>query len=128
MNNSDVLKVPLIVSVVGHKDITTPETVLKAYFDAFWQKLRAELGENTPFILLSSLAEGADHLAVKYRPEDVPYYAVLPFAREEYEKDFSGTALEDFRADLKGACKCITCDATRGIIPMRQIMCGNMPM
>ena len=49
MNNSDVLKVPLIVSVVGHKDITTPETVLKAYFDAFWQKLRAELGENTPF-------------------------------------------------------------------------------
>ena len=33
MNNSDVLKVPLIVSVVGHKDITTPEKVLKAYFD-----------------------------------------------------------------------------------------------
>ena len=116
MNNSDVLKVPLIVSVVGHKDITTPETVLEAYFDAFWQKLRAELGENTPFILLSSLAEGADHLAVKYRPEDVPYYAVLPFAIEEYEKDFSGTAtaLEEFRTDLKGACKCITCDATPG--------------
>lgn len=112
--NNDALKVPLIVSVVGHIDIATPEEVLKDYFAAFWQQLRAQLGENTPFVLLSSLAAGADHLAVKYRPEDVPYYAVLPFAREEYEKDFSEAALEDFRADLKGACKCITCDATRG--------------
>ena len=114
MVNNDALKIPLIISVAGHIDITTPESVLQGYFSQFWKQLRDELGESTPFILLSSLAAGADHLAVKYRPADVQYCAVLPFAQEQYEKDFTGSAADDFRRDLQGAFKCVICDGSPG--------------
>ena len=114
MKSDNDFKIPLIISVAGHIDIATPESVLQEYFADFWRQLRAKLGESTPFILLSSIAAGADHLAVKYLPADVQYCAVLPFAQERYEQDFSGAALKDFRADLQGAFKCIICDGSQG--------------
>jgi hypothetical protein len=114
MKNIDDLKIPLIVSVAGHIDVAVPESILERYFTEFWQQLRKKFGPSTPFVLLSSLAAGADHLAVKYRPADVPYCAVLPFAQELYEKDFTGSALEDFRADLRGAFKTVVCGGGPG--------------
>ena len=114
MKNANDLKIPLIISVAGHIDLAVPESVLQRYFSEFWQALREKFGPSTPFVLLSSLAAGADHLAVKYRPADVLYCAVLPFAQEIYEKDFTGSALADFRSDLRGAFKTVVCSGEPG--------------
>ncbi len=111
---AETLKIPLIVGVTGHIDISTPEEDIKAAMETFWGKLRKAAGEETPIILLSSIARGADHLTVKYRPEGVRYCVVLPFAENEYRKDFSGTDLTDFENDLRGAYKVITCPAEPG--------------
>ena len=107
------LKIPLIVGVTGHIDIEDDEKQIQAAMDAFWKHL-AEILPDTCFVLLSSLACGADHFAVKYRPADVDYCAILPFSQEVYEKDFSGNELDDFRSDLAGAYKTIVCDAEPG--------------
>lgn len=107
------LKIPLIVGVTGHVDIADDEKQIRAAMDAFWKHL-TEILPDTRFILLSSLARGADHFAVKYRPLDVDYCAILPFRQEVYEKDFSGNELADFRNDLAGAYKTIVCDAEPG--------------
>ena len=109
-----LLKIPLIVGVSGHIDLLTPEDRIAEQMRLFWKKLREIAGAETPVILLSSLAAGADHLAVKYRPENVKYCAVLPFAVGEYRKDFSATSLAEFEADLRGAYKVITCPAAAG--------------
>ena len=110
----DCLKIPLVVGVSGHIDILTPESEIEKRMDEFWHHLRKLAGPETPFILLSSLAAGADHLAVKYRPRDVKYIAVLPFDEAEYRKDFSPEALQDFENDLQNAYKVIRCDAVSG--------------
>lgn len=114
MTDIDKLKIPLIVGVSGHIDITTPESVLQDALTEFWTQLHQTIGPETPIVLLSSIARGADHLMVKYRPADVNYCAVLPFDSNEYAKDFTGQALDDYRADLAGAFKCITCGADAG--------------
>ena len=111
---AETLKIPLIVGVSGHIDISTPEDDIKVQMETFWGELRKAAGEETPIILLSSIAPGADHLTVKYRPAWVKYCVVLPFAENEYRKDFSGTALTDFDEDLRGAYKVITCPAEPG--------------
>ena len=107
------LKIPVIVGVTGHVDIADDEKQIQVAMKSFWDHL-AEILPDTRFILLSSLARGADHLAVKYRPADVDYCAVLPFRQEVYEKDFSGDELADFRNDLAGAYKTIVFDAEPG--------------
>lgn len=114
-NNPNVspLKIPLIVGVIGHIDIADSEEGIKDAMNIFWNHLKG-IVPDTRFILLSSLARGADHLAVKYRPREVDYCAVLPFEQTEYEKCFSGSELDDFRSDMREACKTIVCDAEAG--------------
>lgn len=109
-----LLKIPLIVGVSGHIDLLTPEDRIREQMGHFWEKMQAIAGPETSIILLTSIAAGADHLAVKYRPENVKYCVVLPFAVSEYRKDFSGTSLTEFEADLRGAYKVITCPAAAG--------------
>ena len=106
---AETLKIPLIVGVSGHRDIKTPEDEIKKLMDCFWEKIREAAGPNTEIILLSSIAMGADHLAVKYRPAGMKYCVVLPFDEKDYREDFSGPALADFEADLKDAYKIIFC-------------------
>ena len=113
LNNSS-LKIPLIVGIIGHIDIADSEERIKDAMNVFWNHL-SEIVPDTRFILLSSLAKGADHLAVKYRPREVDYCAVLPFEQAEFEKAFSGEGeLDDFRSDLRDAYKTIVCDAEAG--------------
>ena len=111
--NDSPLKIPLIVGVIGHIDIADSEEGIRDAMNIFWNHLK-EIAPDTRFILLSSLARGADHLAVKYRPREVDCCAVLPFEPTEYEKCFSGSELDDFRSDLREACKTIVCDAEAG--------------
>lgn len=112
---SEDLKIPLIVGITGHIDIAEDETYIAEQLDLFWKHLRRIVGPETPIVLLSSIAQGADHYVVKYCPEDVRYAVVLPFELEAYQRDFeTPEALEDFKQDLAGAFKVITCKAEPG--------------
>ena len=114
MSDIEDLKIPLIVGVSGHIDIAEPEEAFEKPLKEFWTLLRERVGSETPIILLSSLAVGADRLAAKYRPADVKLCAVLPFERQAYEKDFSGEELDAFRAFMADSFKCITCPGAPG--------------
>src|ERR1044072_4180872 len=66
--------------------------------------------------ILSSLAEGADQWVVDEALElEYSLQAILPFAREEYAKDFvNPVALEDYRRLLIRADAVLELDGTRG--------------
>jgi len=106
-------KIPLVVGVTGHIDIDdSPE--IKDQMHRFWAWLREIAGPDTRFVLLSSCAAGADHLFVKYRPEGTPYGVPLPFAEEEYRKDFKGETLDAFKNDLGEASWVFDCGGKPG--------------
>ena len=108
---AECLKIPVVVGVTGHIDIAQDESWVLGQLEQFWSAVRRIVGPETPIVLLSSLARGADHYVVKSMPTDIRRYcAVLPFDKEEYEKDFTGSALEEFRQDLNGAYKKIPCN------------------
>lgn len=110
-----LLKIPLVVGISGHISIAEDESYVAAQIQAFWKHLRRIIGPETPLVLLSSIARGADHYAVKYRPDDVKYIVILPFKEEEYRKDFDQEEdLINYQNDLTGAYKTIICDAPAG--------------
>ena len=113
-DDSNCLKIPVIVGISGHIDILTPEAEIEKQMHIFWHALQNLVGPETPIILLSSIAPGADHLAVKYRPETVKYCAVLPFDETAYRNTFSGRSLKEYDDDLHGAYKIIRCHASAG--------------
>jgi hypothetical protein len=81
--------VPFFVGVVGHRQLR-PEEIpgLQQEFDAHIQSLLKKL-RNTRIIVLTGNAEGADWIpqASKLR-DQFSICAVLPFAKDEYVKDF----------------------------------------
>ena len=117
---ADCLKIPVVVGVTGHIDIAEEESWVLEQLEKFWVAVRQIVGEETPIVLLSSIAQGADHYVVKSMPKDIKRYCViLPFAQKDYEHDFvkyamKPTALEEFRQDLAGAYKVIQCGAEVG--------------
>ena len=82
-------KVPFFVGVVGHRQLR-PEEIprLQQEFDAHIQSLLKKL-RKTRIIVLTGNAEGADWIpqASKHR-DHFSICAVLPFAKDEYAKDF----------------------------------------
>jgi hypothetical protein len=82
--------VPFFVGVVGHRQLR-PEEIprLQQEFDAHIQSLLKKL-RKTRIIVLTGNAEGADWIpqASKFR-DHFSICAVLPFAKDEYVKDFS---------------------------------------
>ena len=114
---SECLKIPVIVGVTGHIDVADDELFVMDKLESFWRVVRDILGPETPIVLLSSIAQGADHYVVKSMPKDIKRYCVvLPFAQADYEQDFvkyaqKPNALEEFRQDLAGAYKVIQCGA-----------------
>jgi len=82
-------KVPFFVGVVGHRQLR-PEEIprLQQEFDAHIQSLLKKL-RKTRIIVLTGNAEGADWIpqASKHR-DHFSICAVLPFAKDEYVKDF----------------------------------------
>lgn len=82
-------RLPLYVGVTGHRHIA-PEDVarLEKELALLFALLRADLPE-TPFVVASGLAEGADRIAARVALErGCRLVAVLPFARARYEEDF----------------------------------------
>jgi hypothetical protein len=82
-------KVPFFVGVVGHRQLR-PEEIprLQQEFDAHIQSLLKKL-RKARIIVLTGNAEGADWIpqASKFR-DHFSICAVLPFAKDEYVKDF----------------------------------------
>lgn len=105
--------IPIIVGVTGHRDLR-PEDCSKLE-RAVEQELLS-LHQKCPhseIVMLNSLAEGVDQLCAEVALRlSVPLIAVLPMPREEYEKDFSGAALDRFRALCSTAKRCFVAPET----------------
>lgn len=106
-------KIPITIGITGHRDLVPDE------IDTLSQSLRMLFEElksrcpHSPFRLISSLAEGADQLAVRIAAEyDIPFHAVLPFVPETYESDFSGEKKDEFRILLGQAASVMVAPCT----------------
>ncbi|WP_123103455.1 hypothetical protein [Acidithiobacillus sulfuriphilus] len=89
-------RLPIVLGVTGHRDLEDVELVRERLFEQITSLEKAY--PFTPFVALSSLAEGADRLFARViLDRGIPLYVPLPFAVEEYEKDFP-QSVEAFRA------------------------------
>ena len=94
---------PFVIALGGHRDLR-PENVpgLEARVTDILTGL-ARRYPNTPLLLLSSLAEGADRLGARVAFRlGIGVVAVLPLPREEYERDFPTAEARAELADLLG--------------------------
>ena len=84
-------KIPITIGITGHRDIK-PEyaSEVRALLKQELEKL-LERYPNSSFVMLNSLASGADLLAADIAKEfNITVKAVLPFKKDEYIKDFEG--------------------------------------
>jgi hypothetical protein len=94
---------PLNIGVTGHRDIPRKDRPkLKSAIINELKTLQQRF-PNTTVNLLCGMAQGADQLAASAAlSQNIDVIAVLPFAQNEYEKDFSTPqALADFRSILQ---------------------------
>jgi hypothetical protein len=96
--------VPLTIGATGHRDIS-PEDVprLADAIAGVLTELRAACPD-TPFVVISPLAEGADQLVARVAIErfDAKMIVPLPFDRGSYETDFTSDATRAEFAILLG--------------------------
>jgi len=88
-------RIHLIIGITGHRDIPEEDAeVLKEKIKGIFRELKNNY-KNTPLLLLTPLAEGADRIAAKAAIEEgMDYAVVLPFQEKEYVKDFPETKEE----------------------------------
>ena len=102
MNSTEI---PVLVGVTGHRDLKDPKKV-RGLLDKFFSKLSSALPD-TRFCLVSGMAAGADQIFVESGKEILgdraEIFAVLPFSRQEYQKDFSEKELPAFQRLLTSA-------------------------
>ncbi len=94
--------VPVVVAVTGHRDIPVEDVaVLSLVISAQLHDISTR-HPDTPCMLLSGLAEGADRLVARCALEAGWHLgAVLPLKQQDYEKDFtSEQSVADFREFL----------------------------
>lgn len=90
------VKIPLVIGVTGHIDITD-KNLTSEKIKQFFCLLKQDFPD-TPIIMISALAEGADLLFVKAGYEiypDAKLIAALPFVKERYLQDFKNE-IDDF--------------------------------
>jgi hypothetical protein len=86
-------RLPLVIGVTGHRDLRDEDVArLEAEVASIIARLRRDYlkddGE-TPIIVLSALAEGADRLVARVAlAQGARLIAPLPMPREEYRRDF----------------------------------------
>jgi hypothetical protein len=99
--------VPLVIGVTGHRDLF-PDDVkkLRGKVAEIFQRLRDRFPD-TPFLVLSPLAEGADRIVARVALDhfQARLIAPLPLPKEVYEQDFVGPSaqpgsLEEFQTLL----------------------------
>jgi len=95
-------QVPLVFGVSGHRDLLAADVPrLRKQLSEIFARFRAAYLD-TPFRLLTPLAEGADRLAAEVAlASEVDLVVPLPMKRQEYERDFTtAKSLAEFRALL----------------------------
>lgn len=102
MNSTEI---PVLVGVTGHRDLLEPEKVGEL-LETFFSKLSSALPD-TRFCLVSGMAAGADQIFVecgkRVLGDRAEVLAVLPFSRQEYQKDFSAEELPAYQRLLDSA-------------------------
>jgi hypothetical protein len=86
-------RLPLVIGVTGHRDLRDEDVArLEGEVASIIARLRRDYLEDdgeTPIIVLSALAEGADRLAARVAlAQGARLIAALPLPREEYRRDF----------------------------------------
>ena len=100
--NSQSQSIPLTIGLIGHRKLPSQELDgIVAEFDDFLAELLGSF-KHTPILLLTSLAEGADRIALHSRFRDsLTICAVFPFEIEDYKSDFQGEhSLKNFEDSL----------------------------
>ena len=94
---------PFVVALGGHRDLRAEDV---PGLEVRVADILTGLGRrhpNTPLLVLSSLAEGADRLGARVALRlGIGVVAVLPLPRPEYERDFSSDDSRAEFADLSG--------------------------
>lgn len=109
LNNKNITSrsglLPIVLGVTGHIDILEEDLgFYKAQLSQFFSQLKKDY-PSTPLQLLNPLAEGADRIVAHAALEhDVELIIPLPFAENEYEKDFPGS-VNEYRALRNKAAK-----------------------
>ena len=120
-NKSDFFdgRVPITLGVTGHRAISPNaiERIRQQLNDAF-SKLNQHY-PNSPLVLITPLAEGADRLVADIAlKHDVELCVALPMSKEEYQKDFSSPESQKHFIDLLQASK--GCHVITGFDPQQQ--------
>lgn len=84
--------IPFIIGVTGHMDVVDPEGCVEAALVDLFSEWGREMPD-TPLLLLSSLAAGADQRVIRTAKRilgtRVQWTTILPFSRENYLNDFA---------------------------------------
>jgi hypothetical protein len=109
--------IPILVGVTGHRDLRPEDfPALKHALQTRFHKLKADY-PSTPFVLLTSLAEGGDQLAAEVASgiSGFELAAVLPTNAADYEKDFDEeTSRSAYWALLSRSARTIVCEGNVG--------------
>jgi hypothetical protein len=101
-------RIPLVIGITGHRDLRAQDVpLLEREVSSIIRRLRADYlgGDNeTPIILISALAEGADRVVARAAlAMGVKLIAPLPLPADEYRRDFepglnpnAATEFDDF--------------------------------
>ncbi|HEV7703232.1 MAG TPA: hypothetical protein VGO46_03025 [Gemmatimonadaceae bacterium] len=95
-------RIPVVIGVTGHRSLRAgDEDAITARIRTLLTLIKSE-APNTPVVLLSALAEGADRLVARVAVrEGTSLIAVLPLEQSNYETDFADTrSRDDFRVHL----------------------------
>ena len=97
--------VPIVLGVTGHRDIPKEDVAKLSLATLEILRNITELTPNSPHILISCLAEGADRIAAHCALDfGWALGVVLPSSIESYELDFNSTQSKDeFRTLIKAA-------------------------
>ena len=100
----DEKKIPIIVGVTGHRQYNcmNDEKVLSLIRDEL--KRVKKMCPNSPLVMLSSLADGADRQCAKIALEEgYSLIAALPMEKGSFKEDFSKESSEEFEEYLSKA-------------------------
>ena len=93
LENPEQKYIPIMIGVTGHRNLH-PDQIpeIKKKVQEQLKSLAASY-KHSPVIMINSLAEGADQLCAETAIElGIPLIVPLPFAQEDYAKDFSDQA------------------------------------
>lgn len=109
--------IPIYLGITGHRDILeSDKPKLKQLIKAVIEEKKKQC-PNTPVVILTPLAEGADCLAAQAALEcGIPFVVPLPMPVDEYRKDFTNsTTLNEFNSLLEKAKNWFELPLTNGI-------------